>query len=338
MSRSLRLVAFLVGAGVLALLVREVGLDVLAEGTRTVGWLVAPIIGLHAVVYGLNTIAWWLTLAHEPGAPPVRTLFRISVVGFAINFLTPVVNAGGEPYRMAALTPWLGARRAAGSVLQYAMLHALSSLLMWLTAIAAALTLPGVVGRTWWAMVTTGGVILAALGVVRAGHRHGFVARIAGWLARRRLGKVSAWLIRQEEALLAVDSQLTTLHAERPGRLGAAIAVDYLSRWVAMGELLLVAHAVGTPLGLAPAVMISGLSALAVNLLFLLPWEMGSREGSLYLLFGLAGVPASLGLIAAVMTRVREFAWCAIGLALAGPGGRAAAAEARAGHTTPPVA
>jgi uncharacterized protein (TIRG00374 family) len=338
MSRTLRLVAFVVGAAVLALLIREVGVDTLADGVRTVGWLAVPIVGLHAVVYGLNAVAWYITLAHEPGAPPFRSILRISIVGFAINFLTPIVNAGGEPYRMAALTPWLGARKAAGSVLQYAMLHALSSLFMWLTAIVAALTLPGVHGRIWWALVAMGGVIVAALGVVRSGHRHGFVARLAGWIARRRLGRLSAWLTRQEEALVAVDAQITTLHAEQPGRLGAAIAVDYLSRWVAMGELLLVAYAVGTPLGITPAVMISGLSALAVNLFFLLPWEMGSREGSLYLLFGLAGVPASLGLIAAVMTRLREILWCALGLAMAGPGGRAAAAEARAGHTTPPAA
>ena len=338
MSRTLRLVALLVGAVVLALLIREVGIDTLADGARTVGWFAIPIVALHAVVYGLNATAWYITLAHEPGAPPFRSILRISVVGFAINFLTPVVNAGGEPYRMAALAPWLGARKAAGSVLQYAMLHALSSLLMWLTAIVAALTLPGVHGRIWWALLAMGGVIVAALGVVRSGHRHGFVARLAGWIARRRLGRLSAWLTKQEEALVAVDAQITSLHAEQPGRLGAAIAVDYLSRWVAVGELLLVAYAVGTPLGITPAVMISGLSALAVNIFFLLPWEMGSREGSLYLLFGLAGVPASLGLIAAVMTRLREIVWCALGLALAGPGGRAAAAKARAGRTTPPAA
>ena len=39
MSRTLRLVAFLVGAAVLALLIREVGVDTLLNGARTVGWL-----------------------------------------------------------------------------------------------------------------------------------------------------------------------------------------------------------------------------------------------------------------------------------------------------------
>lgn len=328
MSRSLRLLAFLVGVGILALLVKEVGLTVLLDGARRVGWLAFPIVALHGVVYALNAAAWWITMRDEPGAPPFRTVVRISLVGFAINFLTPVVNAGGEPYRIAALAPWLGTRRASGCVLQYAMLHALSSLLMWLTAVVAALTLPGIPGALRLALVGLAIAIVAALAVVRSGHRHGFVLRLSAWIARRRLGHLSAWLTRREEVFAAVDAQLTTIHNEHPGRLALAITVDYLSRWVVMGEVLLVAHGIGLALGVTAAVMISGLSALAVNLFFLLPWEMGSREGSLYLLFGLAGVPASLGLVAAVMTRAREIVWCAVGLALAGPGGRSAARKA----------
>ncbi len=322
MSRSLRLLAFLVGAAILALLVREAGLAVLLDGARRVGWLTLPIVALHGVVYALNAAAWWITLHDEPGAPPFRTIFRISLVGFAINFLTPVVNAGGEPYRVAALAPWLGNRRASGCVLQYAMLHALSSLLMWLTAVVAALTLQGIPGELRLGLAGMAIAIVVALAVVRSGHRHGFVLRLSAWIARRRLGRLSAWLERREEAFASVDAQLTTIHNEHPGRLALAISVDYLSRWVAMAEVLLVAHGIGLAVGVTAAVMISGLSALAVNLLFLLPWEMGSREGSLYLLFGLAGVPASLGLVAAAMTRAREIVWCGIGLVLAGRGGR----------------
>ncbi len=314
----LRLAAVLAGLGVLAFLTITVGLDTLVDGVRAVGWLAIPIVGLHAIVYALNAIAWWLTLSPEPGAPPFRSIFKISLVGFAINFLTPVVNAGGEPYRIAALTPWIGTRRAAGSVLQYAMLHALSSLLMWLTAIVAALTLTSVDGALRVGLIAAGVVIGAALVVVQLGHRHGFVARSTAWLARRPLGRASTWLAARAEGFAAMDSQLATMHTDHPARLALAVGVDYLSRWVAMGELLLVAHGLGISISVLSAVMISGLSALAVNVFFLLPWEMGSREGSLFLLFGLAGVPASVGMIAAVLTRLREIVWCGIGLLLAG--------------------
>jgi uncharacterized protein (TIRG00374 family) len=317
-TRTLRTAAMVAGVAILGFLTYSVGFETLLRGIRLVGWMAIPIVLLHAVVYALNAVAWWLTLSHEPGAPPFRTIFRISLAGFAINFLTPIVNAGGEPYRMAALAPWIGPRRAAGSVLQYAMLHALSSLLMWLTAIAAALTLSTVTGSIRLSLIGAGSILVAALIVVQLGHRHGFVARTAAWIARRPLGRVSVWLTGRAEAFASVDAQLATMHSEHPARLALAVAVDYFSRWVAMGELLLVAKGLGLSVSVLSAVMISGLSALAVNVFFLLPWEMGSREGSLFLLFGLAGVPASVGMIAAILTRLREIIWCGIGLAVAG--------------------
>ncbi len=318
MSRTFRLLAILAGVTVLVLLVRQVGLEALWAGSRAVGWLLIPILLLHAAVYGLNAIAWWITLAHEPNCPPFLSVFRISVVGFAINFITPVVNAGGEPYRAAALAAWLGTRRAAGSVLQYALLHAISSLLMWLTAIGFALWVGQISGEVRLALAGAWALIAVALLVVLTGHRHGFVAKLTTGLARLRLGRFSRWLAAREAAFAAVDAQVTALHRERPGRLALAILVDYVSRWVAAAELLLVAYGLGVAVSVPAAAMISGLSALAVNLFFMLPWELGSREGSLYLFFAMAGVPASVGLVAAMATRLREFFWCGLGLALAG--------------------
>ncbi len=318
MSRTFRLLAILAGMAVLVLLVRQVGLEALWSGSRAVGWLLIPILLLHAVVYGLNAVAWWITLAHEPNGPDFLTVFRITVVGFAINFISPVVNAGGEPYRAAALSAWLGTRRAAGSVLQYALLHAISSLLMWLTAVGFALLVGQISSSIRLALAGSAAGISIALALVLTGHRHGFVGRLATGLARLRLGRFSHWLVAREAAFAAVDDQVTTLHRERPGRLALAVLVDYLSRWVAAVELLLVAYGLGIAVSIPAAMMISGLSALAVNLLFMMPWELGSREGSLYVFFALAGVPASVGLVAAVVTRIREFVWCGLGLALAG--------------------
>lgn len=69
MSRTFRLLAILAGVTVLVLLVRQVGLEALWAGSRAVGWLLIPILLLHGAVYGLNAIAWWITLAHEPNCP-----------------------------------------------------------------------------------------------------------------------------------------------------------------------------------------------------------------------------------------------------------------------------
>ena len=59
-----------------------------------------------------------------------------------------------------------------------------------------------------------------------------------------------------------------------------------------------------------------GLLALAMNLFFLFPWELGSREGSLLAVSTLAGMPIGFTGLAMVAGRLRELSWAAIGVAL----------------------
>src|SRR2546428_13447979 len=91
-------------------------------------------LSLYGLVYGCNARAWWLMMADEPGRPPFWRTYAITVSGFALNFVTPMVNVGGEPFKIAAASPWLGVRRAAGSVIAFQMLPTLGMVVSWLTA------------------------------------------------------------------------------------------------------------------------------------------------------------------------------------------------------------
>jgi hypothetical protein len=56
--------------------------------------------------------------------------------------------------------------------------------------------------------------------------------------------------------------------------------------------------------------------------MFMLPYELGAKEGSLYLLFRLVGVNPALGVYAALVSRLRDLAWIGIGLVLIWVAGR----------------
>ena len=117
-------------------------LQKIADAVRT-GSLFVPIVLLYGVVCACNAGAWWLSMADEPSHPPFWRTYAITVAGFSLNFMTPMVNVGGEPFKIAAVAPWLGLRRAAGSVVIYQMLHTLGMLLSFLTAVVlGALLLP----------------------------------------------------------------------------------------------------------------------------------------------------------------------------------------------------
>src|SRR5260370_18006646 len=78
----------------------------------------------------------------EPGRAPFWRTWAITVSSFALNFMTPLVNVGGEPFKIAAVAPWLGLRRAAGSAVLYQMLPTFGLLLSFLTAPLLGLAFP----------------------------------------------------------------------------------------------------------------------------------------------------------------------------------------------------
>jgi uncharacterized membrane protein YbhN (UPF0104 family) len=95
-----------------------------------------------------------------------------------------------------------------------------------------------------------------------------------------------------------------------------AIALEYLSRCIFMLELLLIVASLGVRLGYPQAFAIGGLEAIVGNLLFFVPFELGSREGAFVALFSLFGMDPQVGLYVSIVGRVRDLTWIGLGLAL----------------------
>src|SRR5437867_10531581 len=140
MTRTLRLALFLLGAAVFSYLVAQIGIGQLASDVGRTGFMFVPIIVLYALVYACSALAWQLTMG-DSSRPSFWRTYAVLISAGALNFLTPVVNAGGEPFRVAALAPWLGKRRAAGSVILHRMLHSLTYVVVWFTAVGLAFAL-----------------------------------------------------------------------------------------------------------------------------------------------------------------------------------------------------
>src|SRR5581483_7912545 len=135
MSRRARLLLFAAGFSVFIYLISRIGFGVLIADAARTGWMFIPILLLYGVAYACNAASWSVVMAGESRRPPFWRVYLITVAGFSLNFVTPMVNVGGEPFRIAAVAPWLGTRRAAGSVIIHNVLRGLSYLLSWLTAL-----------------------------------------------------------------------------------------------------------------------------------------------------------------------------------------------------------
>src|SRR5690606_18539156 len=169
------------------------------------------------------------------------------------NFVTPIVNAGGEPYRVAALTPRLGVARATGATLLYVLVHAVSSILFWLTAIILTLLVLPWSPAPGWVLMMVAAVLLPAMGAVLSGQRDGIATRAARLAARLRLRRPAAGLEARQDGIARVDAEIVQAWHRQPGRLLAAIGIDLASRALNAMEFLLVGVALGVPIGAATA-------------------------------------------------------------------------------------
>ena len=316
LSRRVQLLLFAAGAVALTILILRADPQQLLRDVRQAGWAVPAIVAVYGVVYLLNTIAWRLTMIEEPRLSFPRA-YAINVAAFAMNYMTPFASIGGEPFKIVAASQWMGARNATASVLNFRLVHMQAHLLVFLTGVALAFVLLPSGAIATPLLVVMAVILLILTGILFAVHREGVVERLFDFLERLPLiNRLTKRLEPRRAALVEVDRQLIAFHKSSPTRYYGSLAFEYGARVFSMLEFFFIARAVGHPVSFGTAFLIGGFSSLVVNLFFFMPFNVGSKEGGLYVIFAALGLPARLGVAAAVISRIRELVWIAIGLLL----------------------
>src|SRR5207244_12300807 len=140
-----------------------------------------------------------------------------TVAGFWLKFRRPRVSGGGEPFKIAGVAPWLGLRRAAGSVVIYQMLHTLGMLLSFLTAVMLGALLlpphPAILASLVLAFVVLAALVLLLL----TGHRYGGLARLLDLLHPiPPLDPLARRLEPKRATRAQMARQITEFHHRRP--------------------------------------------------------------------------------------------------------------------------
>ena len=318
MSRRLRSLAFAVGLTLFALFIYRVGPSELLANARRTGWLLLPIVGLWALVYGLTTASWRLILADEPGLPPFTTMLAATISGWSINYMTPFFSVGGEPFKVAAATSWIGnRRRAAASVMTHRLLFTMAHLISLMLGVAIGVALFPHHPLTLLALGAAGIVVLGFIALVLMVHRQGIFEKFLNAAHRTPGLRALARVIEpRREALVELDHHIRTFHHGSPRRFWTALALEFVARSLIMVEYVLILTSVGVAVSYAEAYAIGTITGMVGMALFIIPFEMGTKEGAFYAVFGAMGIDPHLGVYTAIINRIWEVCWIAMGLAL----------------------
>jgi uncharacterized membrane protein YbhN (UPF0104 family) len=280
-----------------------------------------PVLGSWLVIYFLNALAF-NAIIQEPELPESRLPFgqvlRITIAGYAINYITPFVALGGEPYRILELKPALGVQKASSSVILYSLMHMFSHIVFWLVSIGLIVAFLPVTNVMLWGC---GVLLVVGLGLgywfIRV-YQKGFTVSTVRLLEKLPVvgKKVQTFARNKVETLLEIDDQIRILYADRKPRFYASLLLEFVGRVVGCLEIYFIARALQLNMSVVESLIVSSGSSLFANLIFFFPMQLGTREGGLALALRWIGFPAASGVFIGVAMRIREFVWILIGLAL----------------------
>jgi uncharacterized protein (TIRG00374 family) len=310
---------FIFGMVVLAIMLTQLDFQEVWQGLRHAGYWTLAVVLLWALLYILNTAAWYVIInAGERTKLKFWWLYKITVSGFALNYATPGGLVGGEPYRIMALSPHIGTERASSSVILYVMTHIFSHFWFWLLSIFLFLAIHPL--NAFMATILSLAAVFCLLGLwfFIVGYRKGLAVRAMNLL--RHIPFVKRWatrfIDRHRQQLDTIDSQIAALHKQNRKSFVTAVALELSCRIISALEIYFILRIVTPQVGFADCVLILAFTSLFANLLFFLPLQLGGREGGFLMSVAGLGMSASDGVFVALIVRLRELLWTGIGLLL----------------------
>lgn len=300
------------------LLIYKTGWQDILTNIVGMGYWFIPVIGSWVIIYLLNAWAFY-EIIYEKNKPETRVPFgsvlQLTVTGYAINYVTPFIGLGGEPYRIMELRPQLGLSKSSSAVLQYGLMHGLAHVVFWLFSlvlIVAVLDLNSflIAGSL---VILISGLILGYVfvNVYRKGFLVSILTRIAKWPLVGK--KAFIFLNANHDTLTDMDLQLQNLYSVRKKDFYKALTFEFLARVVGAVEIYCAGLAIQLDMSWTDALIVSSGSSLLANLMFFFPMQLGSREGGMFLALKSVGLLPGAGIFISLVTRIREFFWILVG-------------------------
>ena len=281
-------------------------------------WLIAILL-LWVVLYTMNAWTWRIIIRGSgPCRIPFWRLLKITITGFALNYATPGGLMGGEAYRIMELAPKIGTERASSSVILYVMTHIFSHFWFWLLSVGIYLITQSPTMPIAVILALTTAFCMLGIWFFMRGYKKGLAMMLTRWLSKMPwMGKWARRLMeKQGDKLREIDTQIAALHKQNPVSFVSAVVLELLCRFLSSFEIMFVLLVIMPEVSYPSCVIILAFTSLFANLLFFIPLQLGGREGGFMLSASGLAMAASSGIFVALIVRIRELIWTAIGLML----------------------
>ena len=296
--------AALAGAALFAYAVRRAGVDEIVEAVRRVGWGLVLILVIAGLRFLIRAQSWrWCLPAGT--AFPLRRAVAAFLAGDAVGNVTPLGLLASEPTKVLLTRHHLATRESVASLAVENLVYASSVMAMvgmGLIVLAATVPMPA----AW--RIATGAALVAMVG----GGAVAFRAMRGTWDDSR--GPRPRW----RERLATGCDEAVRLSGGHPERLWRVLALDLGFHALAVFEVFVTLRWL---LGdrsptLAQAIVFEALNRVITAAFKFVPFRVGIDEASAGALAPVLSVNPAAGVALAVVRKVRNLFWAAVGLLL----------------------
>lgn len=287
----------------------QYGFGQIAKDIEGLGWWAIPLVLSSLPVLTLYGLAWWL-VTPSLGVSTIPNFVRFTIITIAWNNLSPFVKILGEPIKVLLLERYIPRKDALKSLLLYNLVHIYGTIAAFLIGAISILAFYPTSGRVRWGFTA---IIVIAILLFKLLYFTPY------WLkkgARKKKKKISFWL-KLSFWMKWSNSKIRIFYKKHPYRFLLSVFLETLSRFVEGGTFYIAFLALGDRIGILEATLLDVSRALFDNLFFFIPYQVGSREGTILMLtqhvFN-SGAKAAVG--AAVMYRLVEICWMVFGYIL----------------------
>lgn len=308
------IVTFGIGATVLGYLVWQEGPEYVAQRLQSFGLL--PFLGFVALSLTNFVLYSWrwqiITNAHLPKSQHL-SLFRIylhRMSGYAMSYLTPAAQVGGEPVRMAMLTTdKVPPKEATSSVLLDIAFEMVAFVIFIFAGVLMAIA-QGFGGPGSFVFIIVGLLIVLGLLLLFFGalaFSGGFFQHLFKIFQLHKIKRLD----RIQGAIIDTERMMVKFLAGKKSRIAVIAFLSLAVVSFRVIEVFYIAHFLGFNVNFAQAFLVSTLPGVA--LLLPVPAGLGLFEGTFAGLFVLLNIPLS-AVAFALIIRLRDAAFIFVGV------------------------
>lgn len=128
--------------------------------------------------------------------------------------------------------------------------------------------------------------------------------------------KIRTFKVAHAKEIENVDIQITTLYLNHKRTFLLTLFFEFMARILTCMELYFIMRIMTAEVSIIQCILMHAFSSLMSNLMFFVPMQMGTREGSMAMFVKAIHMKAVYGVLTGLITRLRELIWTAIGLIL----------------------